>query len=960
MKQKLTIISILALFTVLLFFMFSKAEASSPQREDAFFASQKRQTEILLAMRGTLDDEYELYRESRDAAMYQGASLSFSPQGGDEAYISENGETARYPVTVPEDAFYILSFDFCPEGAALLPTVLSVRVDGEYPFRELRAIRADNIWRQDGFPHDRYGNECVAMPWRDNLWQRGSLRPVSGSYSRPMALFLTAGSHEIEFSCGNGAVTLATLHLDGEEEGAAMSAGPVTDGGSGLIILEAEQMTKRNNPNIRSGAEYNTALTPYSSRLQVQNLIDDESFRYGAGLVEYEFEVEEEGYYYLRFAYRQAAKQDFHVFRNIYLDGQQSVPAFVNAAFPYSMGFRDMDLADAVYLTRGTHSLGIEVSLDYVRAAVKAIEQIVKEMNDLSLQISSITGGNTERFRDFNLLEYGIDAESELLYWADCLDSIHAALLGLALKDNSGEIERISSAAKLLRKLAERPDELPKRLNEFSHGASSARQLLTATLESLQVSPLGLDKIILYQDADNIPGRMGPFDTLAANVGRFFATFQSQDYSPAYNRVEGDSLQVWVTRPRQYLEIMQQMADSGFTEQTGIKVDLALMPDQSKLILANAANQAPDAAIAISSGGVYDLALRGALHDMRTFDNFKEVGRRFAPGMLIPGVVDEGVYAIPETFNFFVLFYRSDILDALGLPVPDSMQEVRDILPQLRRMGMNFNSHVANYVAKPFAATTPFIYQSGGEPYDPETGLAAIDSMEAIAGLAVLTENFTIYNMRFDIQSFYQYFRDGRTPLGVSDYGTFNLLTNAAPELAGHWGVALYPGIANEDGEVLRWTSGAAESCVIFSDSEKKEEAWMFLDWWMSADVQNEFAFNLQTTLGNEYMWNSANLEAMAMAPWNREHREVIARQLIWTWEPPRVPGAYMLERELSNAVNAVVDDGRKLQMAIDTAQKTTNREINRKLAEFGYTEDGEFIRPLHLPTPDSIMEWLE
>ena len=32
-----------------------------------------------------------------------------------------------------------------------------------------------------------------------------------------------------------------------------------------------------------------------------------------------------------------------------------------------------------------------------------------------------------------------------------------------------------------------------------------------------------------------------------------------------------------------------------------------------------------------------------------------------------------------------------------------------------------------------------------------------------------MAENYTVHSMQYNISSFYQYFRDGRTPVGVSD-----------------------------------------------------------------------------------------------------------------------------------------------------------------------------------------------
>lgn len=214
-----------------------------------------------------------------------------------------------------------------------------------------------------------------------------------------------------------------------------------------------------------------------------------------------------------------------------------------------------------------------------------------------------------------------------------------------------------------------------------------------------------------------------------------------------------------------------------------------------------------------------------------------------------------------------------------------------------------------------------------------------------------LTELFTIYNAPYDVPSFYQQFRDGSLPIGISDYFMYNLILNAAPEIANSWDIALMPGIESEDGEIQRWSAGGAESNIIFDDSELKDEAWEFLKWWSSTDVQIAFGNTLQITYGEEYIWNTANIEAYAGLPWNSSHKETIIAQTEWVTEVPRVPGSYMLEREVSNAYNSIILDGENLRTAIDLASKRINRETQRKLEEFEYIKDGELIE--EYPNPE-------
>ena len=63
---------------------------------------------------------------------------------------------------------------------------------------------------------------------------------------------------------------------------------------------------------------------------------------------------------------------------------------------------------------------------------------------------------------------------------------------------------------------------------------------------------------------------------------------------------------------------------------------------------------------------------------------------RFTEGLLIPAVIGDGIYAVPETINFWVLYYRTDILEKLGLDVPETIEDVKQMLPELQIRGLNF------------------------------------------------------------------------------------------------------------------------------------------------------------------------------------------------------------------------------------------------------------------------------
>jgi ABC-type glycerol-3-phosphate transport system substrate-binding protein len=54
---------------------------------------------------------------------------------------------------------------------------------------------------------------------------------------------------------------------------------------------------------------------------------------------------------------------------------------------------------------------------------------------------------------------------------------------------------------------------------------------------------------------------------------------------------------------------------------------------------------------------------------------------------MIPYVFEEGVYGLPGTQNFWVTYYRKDILDSIGITeIPQTWDEIIEILPLLAKL----------------------------------------------------------------------------------------------------------------------------------------------------------------------------------------------------------------------------------------------------------------------------------
>ena len=871
------------------------------------------------------------------------------------------GENGEITFSVPQDGQYELWFSYYTETQSALPSEMTVTVDGQIPFYELRRVKLKSLWMDDGvFPLDRYGNEIATTPTAQRALLTAGISDSAGWTDTPFLFELKAGEHTLGLQMQEGAVTLEGLSVRAKAKPAAYAGQDAA--GDALIVIEGEQIHSRNKSSIRAAGEFDPDLTPYETQHRKMNFLDGASFDAAGDEVTWRFTAEREGWYSLGFRYRQSVKADFPVFADVLIDGALPSGEASRIPFDYATSFAASQVKTAegapqtFFLTAGEHTLTLRLNGAALLPVYEVINKILGEINGLSLEVVRLTGGvTTDRYRDYELLTYIPNLVEILNGLAGELDETVEKMKVYSANGSGSAFSNLTLAADQLRRLALKPEDLPRRLSELSTGSNSAARMLAQQLQDIAQNDLSIDQIYFYQREAALPKGGSFLAGAAKSAERFVTSFGSQDYAAGTGKK--GHLQVWMGRSRQYLEIVQNMVDAMFTPETGIEGDLSIMPDANKLVLANAAGTAPDVVLSLQYVVPSYLNIRGALYDLTQFEDFPEIAQRFSSGLFIPYTLGNGIDAMPETVNFWVQFYRKDILDALNISVPDNMEQVKMILPELQRRNMNYYFPTAGMVGmKVFLGTLPLILQSGGSIYGDTIGDTTLDSEESLRGFREMTELFTVYNMPTDVPSpgFYQQFRDGTLPIGIADLATYNLLLNAAPELDGMWDISLFPGLLDENGEVLRWTTGGAETMAILSQTEMPQEAWTFLKWWSSAEVQSAFGNLLQSTYGSEYIWPTANREAFETLPLKSAHKETILKQMEWMTEAPWVLGTYMLERELSNAFIAVAVDGTDARRALDTAVKRINRETYRKLEEFGYWKDGVMLR--EFPTPDATV----
>ena len=881
-----------------------------------------------------------------------------------------HGDVIEVSVEVPQTALYSIGFEYLSYDSSILPIEFSLMIDGKYDFYEMRSLKFETSWVSGADKsYDRYGNEIVTLPDKLIRWEKKQLSDAGYRYSLPLAVQLEAGVRTFTINVGEGTFLLGNITLSAPVSVPAYSGSAKAEG-SALLEIEGEDFYIRNDSSIHSVGEYSSSVSPAYTKETVLNTLDEDSFSEAGQAVTYRFDAQEAGYYYIALNYRQSEKNGFPVFFDVRVDGEIPNTAFNNYPLQYATKYTTAALTDengeklSVYLDKGEHTVSFTISEDPVRYALEAVDAIMSGISDLSLEVTKVAGTNKDKYRDLKLNRYIPDIEERLYGWVGDLYSIAdsaAALVGAKDAEDVAAFAYLIIAAKQLKSLAEEPNELVYRVDELATSTNSINTQLANFVDIIGKNNTAIDRIYVFQGEKVPSSKAGFFKSIRLSLGRFAYSFFGQSYSSS--NTDKTHIQVWVNRPRQYVEIMQKMIDDQFTRRTGIQVDLSLMTDAQKLILSNASGDTPDIATGINYSIPFEIGVRGALVDLTKFSDYREIFGRYSDGLLVPSIIGDGLYSLPETMNFYVLFYRTDILGKLGLEVPDTIDDLIAMLPDLQMRGLNsYYPTGAMLTMRNFHGVTPLIFQKGGTLYGRTAQELMIDSEETIDGFTTLTDLFTLYNMPVDVPNFYQHFRNGDLPIGIADFNSYNLILNAAPEIENSWAIAAVPGVRDEaTGEVYRYMSGGAESTVMFrSNDEREQQAWEFMKWWSEAEVQAEFGQMVQIMYGDEYIWPTANLEAFAMLPYPSADKDIIMEQAGWILEAPRLLGSYMLERELSNAFNDVVVNGQTVRSRIDEAVKIVNRETARKLEEFGYIDaDGNIIREYEVPSVERVRDIL-
>lgn len=884
--------------------------------------------------------------------------------GSQDGFLLEKGAEWKGSFEVAEKADWEIKISYAIADDRSTEFQMDWTID-----QEDYSARLPILWYDKGGQRtlNRYGNELnsqsemVTEEMSSYLIQRND---VGG---HRMSWQLDPGTYDFTVSSNHDALIYGIYLTKSGEVSAELSSG-AEEQGNNLVMVEAENSILRSDSDIRGKNVKNPVLTPYETRQNKINVIDASSWTDVGQKILWMANVDEAGWYRIGFRYSQYSEADKPSYRTLEIDGVSVADRDCPIEFESTAmnSYKNLTVSRDgddcwIYLDQGSHTISMEAVMDPMLEAYGEILDIMDEVNDISMDLRKMSAGSSDANRTWDMDTYLPEVPSQLETCKQRIEAVYQKLWDLEGKKPS-YASQLLYAGQQLENILEDARLIPNKYGLLSEGDGSVNSSLGGILEKLVKQPLSLDRIYFYQNTE-LPDASGSvWVRMSESWKRLLYTYlpgaETSDYTAA--DTDSEELQVWVSMSISYAEVLQQLIDEDYNPGHGTNIQLSLMPNSQKLILSNATNSNPDVVLGVGYTTPYDLAIRGAVKNLLEYDDFAEYYQQeYNIAGLTPLAYDGGIYGVVDSLNYQILFYRKDILDSLGLSVPETWDDVEAMMPVLLRYSMNFYSNMAAGSSfKDFNMTGPFLYQNGGSFYSEDGTKVAFNSKESMIGLKEMTELFRIYSLSEYVANFFNSFRYGDVPIGIGNFSTYLQLQTAAPELEGQWGIALVPGELQEDGTILRAHSANSTASMIFDNTDKPEEAWEFMKWWLSAEVQTEFSNRLESTYGNAYRWNTANLVAFQELPYPDEHKAIILEELTYQTETARHPAGYMVEREVSNIWNNVVVNGKGLTESTDRAVIASEREIQRKLIEFGFIDaNGNLIKPY---TTEDVSKWLD
>jgi len=896
---------------------------------------------------------YEVDADNIDVSFSIGYEIIAGNSYGKTENLIATDETSsiRFDVNVQDEGYYNMFLSYYPIEGKSSRIERELKINGEIPYRAASKLSFSRIWKSesDELVQDRNGNDIISRQIEVPRWVDQSLVDPEGLITETLLFFFQEGNNTFDWNAIkepmiiNQFVLRQETEVESYEDYKTELSNEIDElNGDELITIQGQDMYEKSSPTLYPISDRTSAIsTPQSSYALRANSGGGYNWRIVGDWISYQFSVEKAGFYQISLRAKQSFIRGAYVTRQMRIDGEIPFKQAAEIPFIYSGNWNLYSIGEEeafeFYLTPGEHELSFEVVLGDFNESIREVGGVINTLNNAYRDIIMITTAQPDLYRDYQLAERLPDLLDIFEETKTTLEKISKDLIRMT-GESSTHTVILDKVALQLEAFIKEPETIHKRLAEYQTNISA---LGTWVLE-IKEQPLSIDYIAIHAPEKKIEKiNASLFESLWFSTNNFIASFVVDYNSLSSNASEEDlegTITVWIGSGRDQANIMRRMIDEEFTSTFDIGVNLQLV-SMDVLLPSTLTKSGPDVAIGVGNSTPVNYAMRNAVYDLSKFDDFENIQERFQESAFVPYAYLNGYYGLPDTQQFPVMFYRKDILDELNIEIPQTWEDVIEIIPELQRVNLDFYLPIdivenVQGVLAPNVMFVSLLYQNGGELYLDEGRVSGLSQRVALDAFKQWTDFYT--NYRFQIQAnFVNRFRSGEMPIGIAYYSMYNTLSVFAPEISGNWGFTAVPGVRQEDNSINHVVPTTGTAILLMNQSKHKDLAWEFMKWWTHEDTQVRFGREMEGILGAAARYPTANINALEKLPWPAHDLAVLQSQWNQTRGIPEVPGGYFTGRHLDNALRRVINTGSNPRDTLYEFTTIINNEIKSKRKEF-------------------------
>lgn len=859
--------------------------------------------------------------------------------------------------TVPKSAKYAISVEYYNTKDTNTTIERMLYIDGKPPFSETRYLYLPRTWEydysydEDGnrtFDHDMNGNDIRPVRTEVYQWRDYYLRDWVGYTMDPFEFYIEEGEHTLTLEANREQMAISKITLYPFEPAESYETKLAQWKAQGLteqkldeaIRVQAEQPETISMQSMFPANDRTSSLTEPQDPARIRyNILDFDKCNMFA---DYTVTVPEEGLYRISVRFRQNTLIGMFSSRRILINDEIQFDEAQRLRFVYNTQFQSQVLGRdetefLFHLKKGENKITFEAVLGDMIDYVYEIRNMVEELNEAYQLILKITGPTPDANRDYG---FGRIAGSAILTLAKSSARLYEMVDELVeiTGEKGDQVNTLETIALLFKQMSQDEYMIAANFTAFKNYIIMLSNWMYAALSQ----PIKMDSFDILGTENEKAQDVATFNQAAwFEVKAFFMSF-FMDYTTIGFKAEGENEQyddyitMWATSDRETMLITRRIIDSSFTPQYNIGLTIKVITaglDQAIL-----AGIGPDIADMTTTDSI-TWGLRTAVEPLNQFEGFEEATKVIAPAALKTCTLYGTTYAMPKTMDFPMMFYRTDILAELGLEIPETWNELYDMMNVLQNKKLEIGMPIG------LNGLQIFLFQQGIDLYVDDGWRINLDSHEALSAFETYTGFFRKYSSPVSWDT--SRFRTGELAIMISSNETtnssitfYNELMNYV-ELRGLWEMApmLATVIENDDGtQTLNYsTTVTVSGMVIPRGSNNPESSWKYISWYVSTDTQEKMrnetiAVNpLPTT-----KFNSANTEVYLSQPWTESEYKAVSKQMKMLAGITEYPGHYIVPTYVKNAFLDVYNNGKDASNAMLDRIYDINREISRKREEFG------------------------